>query len=206
KEEQVKALNAVLDCLEPRFLTLPPAIVKLIPPRPAGYDYNRELFNRRTGLSFDPLAAAETAADLPLSFLFQVTRLNRLAQAEANKSGLGLTEMLETVLARTWRATRQQGFEGLIQRQNEQLVLTYLLAAAENDGASFAAKAAVLGALDTIRKLSLNGSKAAAKDRGYYLLTLERLKAPEKAKPAQHITIPPGAPIGVGDAIMGCAN
>jgi hypothetical protein len=43
-------------------------VLKLIPPRPAGYDYNRELFNRRTGLSFDPLAAAEAAADIPLSF------------------------------------------------------------------------------------------------------------------------------------------
>jgi hypothetical protein len=27
-----------------------------------------ERFNRRTGLSFDPLAAAEAAADIPLSF------------------------------------------------------------------------------------------------------------------------------------------
>jgi hypothetical protein len=54
-------------------------VLKLIPPRPAGYDYNRELF-RRTGLSFDPLAAAEAAADIPLSFLFNTNRLNRLVE------------------------------------------------------------------------------------------------------------------------------
>lgn len=205
KAEQLKALNAVLDCMEPRFLTLPPSIVKLIPPRPAGYDYNRELFNRRTGLSFDPLAAAETAADLPLSFLFQVTRLNRLAQAEGDKAGLGLTEMLETVLAKTWRATRQQGFEGLIQRQNEQLVLTYLLAASENENASFAARAAVLQVVDKIRTMASAGSKSAT-DKGYYLLTLERLKHPEKAKATQHAVPPPGAPIGSDSSWLGCGE
>lgn len=203
KAEQVKALHAVLDCLDPRFLALPSSITKLIPPRPAGYDYNRELFNRRTGLSFDPLAAAETAADLPLSFLFQVSRLNRLAQVEGDKAGLGLTEMLETVLAKTWRATRQQGFEGLIQRQNEQLVLTYLLAASENENASFATRAAVLQVLDKIRTMAGGGSKTST-DKGYYLLTLERLKHPEKAKATQHAVLPPGAPIGSDGSWLAC--
>ncbi|HEV7331180.1 MAG TPA: zinc-dependent metalloprotease [Flavisolibacter sp.] len=206
KEEQVKALSAALDCMDPRFLALPQSVVNLIPPRPAGYDYNRELFNRRTGLAFDPLAAAETGADLPLSFLFHVTRLNRLAQAEADKNSLGLIEMLKTVLARTWRAPRLQGQEGLIQRQNEQLVLTYLLAAVENEGASFATKAAVLKALDEIKTLSNNGVKMESKDKGYYLLTLERIKSPEKAKPTHHVIIPPGAPIGELDAMMGCGE
>lgn len=205
-DEQRKALHAVLDCIEPRFLALPPSITRLIPPRPAGYDYNRELFNRRTGLSFDPLAAAETGADLPLSFLFHISRLNRLAQAESDKNGLGLTEVLKTAVARTWRASRLTGMEGLIQRQNEQLVLTYLLAVAENDSASFATKAAVFKVLDEIKAASLAGSKTSANDKGYYLLTLERLKAPGKAKPTQHVTIPPGAPIGDGEGSLGCGE
>jgi hypothetical protein len=68
KEEQLNALNAITDCIDPKVLEISENVLKLIPPRPAGYDYNRELFNRRTGLSFDPLAAAEAAADIPLSF------------------------------------------------------------------------------------------------------------------------------------------
>ncbi|MDQ3278289.1 MAG: zinc-dependent metalloprotease [Bacteroidota bacterium] len=204
KAEQVKALDAALECLEPSFLALPQSITRLIPPRPAGYDYNRELFNRRTGLAFDPLAAAETAADLPLSFLFHVSRLNRLAQADADKSSLGLTEMLNTVLERTWKAKRLQGTEGLIQRQNEQLVLTYLLAASINETASFATRAAVLKTLDDIKNRAENSTKTISPDKGYYLLTLERMKAPEKAQPTQHVTPPPGAPIGQLDGIFGC--
>jgi hypothetical protein len=66
KEEQLIKCNHRL--YRSKVLEISENVLKLIPPRPAGYDYNRELFNRRTGLSFDPLAAAEAAADIPLSF------------------------------------------------------------------------------------------------------------------------------------------
>ncbi|WP_205573308.1 zinc-dependent metalloprotease [Flavisolibacter nicotianae] len=196
REEQVKALNAALDCIDPVFLHLPQNIVRLLPPRPAGYDYNRELFNRRTGLSFDPLAAAETAADLPLSFLFNTARLNRLAQNAADDHSLGLSEMINTVIDRTWKATPVEGALGLIQAQNCQLVLTYLLAASVSDDASFATKAAALKAIDDIKSIATKQARTAGKTKGNYLLALERIKAPEKAKPTQHVVIPPGAPIG----------
>src|SRR6266550_1884925 len=93
KEEQLNALNAVTDCMDPKFLALPQNIINLIPPRPAEYDYTRELFHHRTGLAFDPLAAAETAADFPLSFLFNTGRLNRMVQYQAENNGLGVDEM-----------------------------------------------------------------------------------------------------------------
>jgi hypothetical protein len=51
--------------MDPKALALPQSIIDLIPPRPANYDYNSELFNRKTGLAFDPLAAAESATDIP---------------------------------------------------------------------------------------------------------------------------------------------
>ena len=72
KQEQLKALLAVIDCIDPKWLLIPDKIAKLIPPRPAGYDFSRELFRKRTGLAFDVLSPAETAADLPLSFLFRI--------------------------------------------------------------------------------------------------------------------------------------
>ena len=68
KEEQLKALNAIIETINPSVLVLPERITKLIPPRPSGYDYTRELFKKRTGLAFDALSPAETAADMPLSF------------------------------------------------------------------------------------------------------------------------------------------
>jgi hypothetical protein len=38
--------------MDPKALALPQSIIDLI--RPANYDYNSELFNRKTGLAFDP--------------------------------------------------------------------------------------------------------------------------------------------------------
>jgi hypothetical protein len=84
-------------------------VLKLIPPRPAGYDYNRELFNRRTGLSFDPLAAAEAAADIPLSFF--TNRLNRLVEFQAENNGLGIDDMINILSSKTWKAPRLKGFK-----------------------------------------------------------------------------------------------
>lgn len=199
KQEQINALNALLETMDPKTLLIPDNIVKLIPPRPAGYDYNRELFSRKTSWNFDPLSAAETAAHLPLSFLFNVARLNRMVQQKESYGGLGADEMINTLINATWKATKRSGTEALIQKQNQQLLLTYLLAASVNDRASFATKAVVLAALNELKQLAETKSKTNDADKGYYLLTLERMKAPEKASPTVHAAIPPGAPIGCYD-------
>ncbi len=198
KEEQINALNVVVDCMDPKFLALPESIVKLIPPRPSGYDYTRELFNRRTGLAFDPLAAAETAADMPLSFLFNTSRLNRMVQYQAENNGLGVDEMLNILMAKTWKAQRLKGLQGLILQQNGQLLLTYLLSVSINDDASFAVKAQMLKAIDELKTLATTQLKTTTDNtyKGYLLLTLDRIKFPEKAKPTLHEAPPPGSPIG----------
>ncbi|MEI9809420.1 MAG: hypothetical protein WDO16_16965 [Bacteroidota bacterium] len=49
----------MISTLDPAVLVLPDRIIKLIPPRPANYDYTRELFKKRTGLAFDALSPAE---------------------------------------------------------------------------------------------------------------------------------------------------
>ncbi|MBS1668293.1 MAG: zinc-dependent metalloprotease [Bacteroidetes bacterium] len=199
KEEQLRALNAVLDCIDPKVLSIPESIIKLIPPRPAGYEYHRELFNRRTGLAFDPLAAAETAADFPLSFLFNNERLDRMVQYKTQTNGLGADDMINLVINKTWKAPRMKGFDELIQLQNEQLILTYLLATSINDNASFAVKGFAQKALNEI-KIFAESQQKLTKDETYkahLALVLERLKSPEKAKPSTlHEEIPPGSPIG----------
>ncbi|NNV54436.1 zinc-dependent metalloprotease [Limnovirga soli] len=201
KEQQQQALNAIIECIDPAFLSIPESVTKLIPPRPAGYDYTRELFNRRTGLAFDPLAAAETAADLPLSFLFNTSRLNRMVQQKETGSGLGADEMIKTLIAKTWKAPRLKGMAGMIQKQNEQILLTYLLATSINNDASFATKAAMQFAIENINEYA----KAQLKTntdvvyKGYLQLTMERIKAPEDAKPTTHEAPPPGSPIGCFD-------
>jgi hypothetical protein len=193
---QLKALDAILDCLHPSFLKLPKGLAGMIPPRPAGIEYTKELFKKRTGLLFDALAPAETAADLPLSFLFHPERLSRMAQQEG---GLDIHGMIDRILSATWRAPRLTGEDGLIQRQTEQIVLTYLLATSVDDQSSFAARAAVGLELSRLKSFIETARKRPGLDdanAGHLDLALTRMKSPEKARPTIHLPAPPGAPIG----------
>jgi len=198
KKVQEQALQAILSCLQPSFLELPDNVSKLIPPRPAGYEYSRELFKKRTGLVFDLLSPAETAADLPLSFLFNSERVSRMVQQETT-GGLGLGQMIQLLVDNTWKAKRLTDMQQLIQQQTEQIVLTYLLALSVDDNAGFAAEAEGVVALKKLTSFinqQLKSTSLTASYRSHLELALERMKAPEKAKPTLHAAIPPGAPIG----------
>jgi hypothetical protein len=80
---QLSALDAVLRTLDPAALALPRALLKVLPPRPAGIDRSRELFDRETGLVFDAVSPAAGAADMVLSLLFDSERAARLVQQHA---------------------------------------------------------------------------------------------------------------------------
>lgn len=198
KATQVQALLVLTECMEPSFLSVPPKIAALLPPRPAGYDASRELFRKRTGLAFDLLSPAETAADFPLSFLFNPQRLSRMVQYEALYSGLGVSEMVNTLISKTWKAPRKKNIEALIQMQTEQVLLTYLLSASVNDNNSFAVKAALQQALAELKIFITAQQKTTTNSsyRGHLVLALKRMEKPEEAKPTLHREMPPGAPIG----------
>jgi hypothetical protein len=190
-------LATIIACIDPKFLLLPDRIVKLIPPRPQGYASSRELFRKRTGLAFDALSPAETAADMPLSLLFNTERMNRMVEYSAANGGLGLDEMIQTLIAKTWKAPRRTAIEGLIQMQTEQVLLTYLLSTSIDDNTSYISKAVLLKSIADLKSWIVEKQKTATGEYlGHLLLALERMKSPEKAKPTLHLEAPPGQPIG----------
>lgn len=199
KAEQLTALNAIVDCIDPKVLQVPDRIAALIPPRPSGYIGSRELFRKRTGLSFDQLSPAETAADLPFSFLFHSERLSRMVQLET-KGGLGVVEMIQLLIDKTWKAPRRTGMEALIQQQTEQVLLTYLLASSVDENNSYAVRAVLTKALNELKKyIDLQNKTATGTIAGHLQLATERMKNPSAAKPTIHKEAPPGAPIGCED-------
>jgi hypothetical protein len=196
KEKQEAALQALMGVLDPSQLTIPTRIADLIPPRPAGYEFNRELFRKRTGLSFDRLTPAETVADVTFSFLFHPERLNRLVQQKSTV-GFGADDMVQQLISSTWMSPRRSGFDKQIQQQTEQVLLTYLLSASVNEENGYEVKAAMTQALEQLKSFVESQKKTATGiDAGHYQLALDRMKAPEKSKPTIHKEIPPGAPIG----------
>ena len=122
-----------------------------------------------------------------------------MIQYEAATKGLGVAEMINTLMTRTWKAQRMTGIEGLIQIQTGQILLTYLLAASVNDNNSFVVKSVLQTALKDL-KTFIDAKLKTATDptyKGHLLLALERMKEPEKAKPTIHREIPPGHPLVV---------
>nr|MCU0471484.1 zinc-dependent metalloprotease [Arcicella sp.] len=201
KETQQKALESALKCLSADFLTLPENIISLIPPRPAGYMSSRELFRKRTGLAFDPLVAAESAADFPLQFLFHPERASRMVEYEARNGGLGLEEMITQVVDKTFKISKNQGLNRKVQFQTEQIILMHLLALSVNESANYQARAVCGKALKEL-KAYLEETKKTAKESDYQAhldYALERMKNPSAARVAQHKELPPGAPIGCDD-------
>ena len=205
--QQVKALNAVLETLKPENLTLSESLLRILPPRPPDYPRTRESFASHTGLTFDAEAPVEAAAALTASLLFHPSRATRLVEYHArDPKQLGLEEVLEAVLAATWKSPRHSGLARETQFAVEDVVLEHLLGLAAARDASAEARAVALAAAIRLQDwLKIHVPKAARPDdAGHWaagIAKIERFKKdPDKFAPTPDLPTPPGQPIGDDEA------
>jgi hypothetical protein len=194
--EQRKALAAVLATVQPAALLLPESILRLLPPRPAGMERTRELFRGRTGLTFDPVAAAETAADMSLALLLHPQRANRLVEHHARSAAQpSLAEVLDAVISATWKQPRPAGLAGEVRDAAATAALHRLMNLAVDSGASSTARGA---AFTSIASLSAWLKAQPASPLKSYALTeiAEFQKDPKQMKIPEAPAPPPGMPIG----------
>jgi len=132
--EQRQALGALLETLHPNFLEIPERIIRLIPPQPPGYERDRELFKVHTGSTFDPLGAAEAAADHTLRYLLAPERLARMVEQSARSQAgrLTLSELLSTLSTLPSRWTQLSPIGQEIGRVVHKRVVAHLLSLAGN--------------------------------------------------------------------------
>lgn len=152
---QRRALDVLLRTITPEFLAIDKNILNLIPARPAKYGQTPELFPGYTGQTFDPLAAAETAADLTIRMILQPARASRLIDFHArNKDYPGLAEVADKLLAATWKSAGKyssSSFHAEIQRAVDSVALVHLMRLAVDEGnASPQARAVALLKLDEL--------------------------------------------------------
>jgi Met-zincin/Domain of unknown function (DUF5117) len=151
--QQRQALRAILKTLLPQALAVPQPLLNVIPPRPPGYPSSRENFARRTSPAFDSLAPAEAAAEIVLSLLLQPERAQRMIEYHArDASNPGFDELLNEVLATTWKAHSSAGYAGAIQRTVNAVVLNRLMSLAADEHASSQVRAVALLKLDELKK------------------------------------------------------
>ncbi len=126
--QQEGAVEALLETLDPVALALPDTLLRLIPPRPYTYPLHRELFDRWSGLAFDPLAPAVSAADLTVGLLLDPVRAARLVEQHALDADLpGLAEVTDQLVTATFDRAVRGSYESAIARGVERVVVDHLL-------------------------------------------------------------------------------
>ena len=206
--EQRRALAAVLATLKPEALALPEDLLKMIPPRPVMYPRGREHFKIRTSPAFDALAPAEAAAQHALQFVFNPERAARLVEFHARDSANpGLEEVLDAVLAATWKAKRGADYNGAIGRVVDDVVLYDLLGLATNGSAAPEVRAIAALKLHQLKEWIGTPNGGAGEDewahRAQAAREIEQFERDAKKLEALPPSEPPdGPPIGSGWGLM----
>ncbi|MDP9009571.1 MAG: zinc-dependent metalloprotease [Pseudomonadota bacterium] len=198
-EEQRKALRAVAKTLSAETLALPESLLKLFPPRPPGFDRTRESLPSQTGLTFDPIAAAESAADLTLTTLFDTQRAARLVEYSARAKTPSLGEVIDAALLASKPAQHPSALQtltGEVQAAVYGRTVEALLTLAADLKASAAVRAIAYGKLNEVKRRGDPNSPFDA----YLVHRIQQFQSdPAKFITAKAIETPPGMPIGDDD-------
>jgi hypothetical protein len=201
--DQKKALAAVLKTLAPETLTLPETILAILPPRPPGLPRTGESFPTHTGLTFDPIAAAESSADLTLGLLFNPERASRLIEYHMRvPASPSLRSVLEAVSKTV--AERPEGGHTMsseVERAVEFRALEATLALAVNPVASSQARAIARSHItDLLHEFTTAAPLQDTAEAIHRAALIDRInefeRDPAKFTPAKPVEAPPGMPIG----------
>lgn len=197
--DQRHALASVLKTLSPETLTLPESLLKQLPPRTPGLPRTEESLPSDTGVTFDPIAAAESAADMTLGLVFNAQRANRLVEYHVRDSR---EPSLEEVVDATVKSTGSDvtGLSAEVKRGVDSRIVESMLGLAANPEASAEARGILHVKLQSLRDeygQSGSGDGENAAWRAYEASRIDGfLKDSATFVPAKPVPVPPGMPIG----------
>lgn len=191
---QKDAIKAMLTTLSTDFLSIPKHITQLITPKAYGDRANRERFKGRTGLTFDPITAAESSAAYSLALLLKAERLNRVAaQNEVAKTTPDIKQLFTAIFKQTIKNGIDKEHVQLSKRINY-LVLDQTVKALSQENLAPEVRGAIEAELTALHKWLKNNNRNP--DNGVMARQLEHYwhlgewKSQFSIKP-----LPPGSPI-----------
>ncbi len=198
-DAQLRALAGILKTVDAKTLALPEKLLKIIPPKPPGYSRGRESFKTHTGLTFDPLAAAEAAALTSIKMLLHPQRAARLVEQHGMEPNLlGLETVIDQLIETTWKKQGTKGYLNMIQGTTGAVVLKQLLALAVNDKATPAVNGIAIHKINELEKWlkSVSGQLQPGAAE-YALLMIDQFRRdPQSFKVPAGPGLPDGSPIG----------
>jgi hypothetical protein len=202
-KEQWRAFESLMGTISPDALELPEELIMKIPPRPSGYPASVETFQGHTGPTFDPIAAAETAASTTLSYLLDAERANRLIEYHARDERYpGFIDVADKLIDKTWKGKQENGYRGEIRAMVNNQVLKYLLMLAANTSTSEVLRGQALYEIESLKNwMDFRLSSANATQKSTFLFALSQIeefkREPNKFTTPEPTEVPPGAPIGM---------
>jgi len=178
--------------------------VPWFPPRPPGYERGREHFKIHTGPAFDALAPAEAAAQQTLQFLFNPERAARLVEFHSrNATNPSLQEVLDAIIAATWKTPHPSGYQGEIARVVDDIVLFNLFSLATNDQATTQVRAIASQTAGTLKEWMLHNklSIVDTSEQAHVLFAIKQVEQYQKDPKKLDLTTPSEPPDGppIGD-------
>ena len=194
------AIDAIAEVLSPANLALPRSLIAQLPPRPFLIAPTRELFDRWTGITFDPLAPGATIAAVTFDLLLDAERAARMVAQHAMDPALpGFSDLLKRMELHIFASAPLSAYDftlaALVQRSYVDHVLT-LAESAEMPLVRAEARAALVNMLGTTLRPGVTGRGSAYTGQ---LAADIRAWMAGNYKPAEKkvkITVPPGSPIG----------
>ena len=198
---QMDALDALISTLQPDALTLPEELLQLIPPRAAGRGRTRESFNPRTGVTFDGVSLAETAANLTCRMIFHPARATRLIEYNARKKEQpGLEKVLDRILDETIKKPAPSSLAGEVKRNIDFVVLDHLLSLAINSNSSPGVQSIAMAVVENLAEELKRIRNKNRRDKIHTNMLQKQIKSflkePDNYIPIEVPTVPPGSPIG----------
>lgn len=201
--DQKKALDEVLKTISPETLTLPESLLKLFPPRPPALPRTQESFPAHTGLTFDPIAAAESSADLTLVLLCNPERASRLIEYHMRvPQSPSLRSVLEAISKTTAeRPEAGHSMSSEVERAVEFRGLEAMLALAVSEQTATQARAIARWHIsDLLKQWTTTPAPEDTAEAIHRAAMVERIQEferdPQKFVASKPVEAPPGMPIG----------
>ena len=202
-EEQRDALETILSALTVDFLALPEEVVLMIPP-PAFRHDEGEVFAGHTELLFDPVGAAEAAADFTVGEILHPQRMARLVVYGSMGDYPGLEEVVDRLIEATWGTAEETGeYRARVQHAIQRAVVDRMMLQAGSAGTMTEVRAILSDRLNDLagRLEALMGSTP---HQRLVAADIRRWQARiENTMPGPSLRLPAGDPIGGGSGMYG---